>query len=95
MRRIRLGTVAIEFALIVPVLLMLLVGVVEVGHGVYQAMQVMDAAEAGGLYVAKHGWNSAAISAAVVNATGESGMTASPAPSQFCGCPDRFRNHHN
>jgi Flp pilus assembly protein TadG len=87
--------VAIEFALIVPVLLMLLVGVVEVGHGVYQAMQVMDAAEAGGLYVAKHGWNSAAITAAVVNATGESGMTASPAPSQFCGCPDRFRNHHN
>ena len=100
MPSIQHGTVAIEFALIVRVLLMWLVSVVEVGYGVYQAMQVRDAAKAGGLYVAKHGWNSAAITAAVVNATGESGMTASPAPSQFCGCsplqdsPQFVARHH-
>jgi len=46
-----------------------------------------NSAEAGALFAAKHGWNSAGISAAVVNATGVSGVTASPAPSEFCGCP--------
>ena len=39
------------------------------------------------LYAAKNGWNSAGISAAVVNATGTAGITAAPAPVQFCGCP--------
>jgi Flp pilus assembly protein TadG len=81
------GTAAIEFAFIVPILLVLTLGVVEVGYSTYQAMQVQDSAEAGAIYVAKHGWNSAAITAAVVNATGLAGITASPAPSQFCGCP--------
>lgn len=81
------GTAAIEFALAAPIFLAFILGVVEVGFGAYQAMQAQDAAEAGALYAAEHGWNSAAISSAVVNATGASGMTASPAPSEFCGCP--------
>jgi len=61
--------------------------IVELGEGVYEAMQVQNAAEAGALYAAKYGWNPAGISAAVVNSTGLSGVTASPAPSEFCGCP--------
>jgi len=81
------GTAAIEFAIIVPMLLILLFGAAEVGFSVYQAMQVQDAAEAGAAYVVEHGWGSAGITAAVTNATGLSGVTASPAPSQFCGCP--------
>jgi hypothetical protein len=81
------GTVAIEFALAGPLFLVLLLGMVELGFGIYQAMQVQDAAEAGVLYAAKHGFNSAGISAAIVNATGTSGITASPAPALFCGCP--------
>jgi Flp pilus assembly protein TadG len=81
------GTAALEFALFAPLLLIMLVYVVELGDGVYEAMQVQNAAEAGALYVAKYGWNSAGISAAVVNSTGLSGLTASPAPSEFCGCP--------
>ena len=70
-----------------PVLLILLVSVVEVCDGGFEAMRVQNAAEAGALFVAKHGWNSAGISAAVVNATGVSGITANPAPTQFRGCP--------
>ncbi len=81
------GTAAIEFALASPIFLALLLGVVEVGFGAYQAMQTQDAAEAGAVYAAEHGWDATGISAAVVNATGASGMTASPAPSEFCGCP--------
>lgn len=81
------GSAAVEFALFAPMLLILLTIAVEIGDGVYEAMQVQNSAEAGALFAAKHGWNSAGISAAVVNATGVSGMTASPAPSEFCGCP--------
>jgi hypothetical protein len=33
-----------------------------------------------------HGYNSSAISSAVTSATSVTGMTASPAPAQFCGC---------
>jgi Flp pilus assembly protein TadG len=86
LRRPHRGTAALEFALFAPMLLILLVGVIELGDGVFESMQVQDAAEAGAVYVSKHGWNAAGVSAAVVNATGLSGITASPAPSTFCGC---------
>ncbi len=81
------GAAALEFALAAPFLLLLLVCLVELGDGVFEAMQVQNAAEAGALYVAKHGWSSAGISAAVINATGINGVTATPAPFPFCGCP--------
>ena len=81
------GTAAIEFAIVVPVLLVLLFGASEVGFSIYQAMQVQAAAEAGAIYVAKHGWLSSGITSAVTGATGLTGITATPAPSQFCGCP--------
>ena len=81
------GTAAIEFAIGAPVLMILLVGLVEVGFAAYQSMQVQNAVEAGVMYATQNGWDSAGISAAVTNATGAGGMTASPAPAQFCGCP--------
>jgi Flp pilus assembly protein TadG len=81
------GTAAVEFGLLLPVLLALLLGAVELGFGIYAAIQAQSAAEAGALYAAKHGWDSAGISAAVVNATGASSMAATPAPQLFCGCP--------
>jgi Flp pilus assembly protein TadG len=83
----RRGTAAVEFALAMPMFLILLLGLVEVGFGTYQAMQVQDAAEAGALYVSKNGWNPSGIAAAVVNATGATGLTATPAAVEFCGCP--------
>jgi Flp pilus assembly protein TadG len=81
------GTAAIEFAILTPILLALLLGVVDLGFGLYAAIQAQSAAEAGALYAAEKGWNSAGISAAVVNATGASSMAATPAPTLFCGCP--------
>jgi Flp pilus assembly protein TadG len=81
------GVAALEFAIAAPVLLIMLTGMVELGYRMFESMQVQNAAEAGALYVARHGWDSAGISAAVVNATGISGLTATPAPSKFCGCP--------
>ena len=81
------GSAAIEFGLFVPLLATLLIGVVEIGFAMYGSMQVYNAVEAGALYAAKNGWDSAKIASAVVNSTGVSGITATPAPSQFCGCP--------
>jgi len=81
------GTAAIEMGIIAPVLVIFLIGLVELSFAVLQAMQVQDAAEAGALYAGKHGWNLAGITAAVGNATGAQGVTATPAPTLFCGCP--------
>ena len=86
-RRARSGTAALEFAFSAPLLAILLVGAMELGFSIHQAMQVHSAVEAGAIYVAKYGWNSAGITAAVNGATTVSGLTVSPAPAQFCGCP--------
>lgn len=85
--RLNSGTAALEFALTVPFLVVFLMAVAELGFAMYEAMQVYNSAEAGVLYASKNGFDSAGISAAVVNATGAQGVTASPAPTQFCGCP--------
>lgn len=87
-RRAEAGTAAIEFGLAVPLLLMILMGVVELGYAMYESMQVYNAVEAGALYAAKNGYDADGISAAVANATGTPGITATPAPVSFCGCPD-------
>ncbi len=92
-RRNESGTAAIEFGLFIPFLFTLLAGTVELGFAMYEAMQVNNAVEAGILYVAKNGWDSTGITSAVVNASsvyagaGTPSLTATPAPSQFCGCP--------
>lgn len=86
-RRAARGTVAIEFGLAAPFFLTLVVGVVELGLASYQAMEAQDAAEAGALYASENGFDSGGISSAVVNATGNTNITASPAPTEFCGCP--------
>jgi Flp pilus assembly protein TadG len=85
------GNAAIEFGLFIPVLLILLTGTVELGFLMYEAMQVNNAVEAGALYAAANGFNAASITSAVTNAsvlpTGLNALTATPAPTQFCGCP--------
>jgi len=87
-QRSRKGTAAIELAIVSPILVILLAGVVEIGMAAYQAMQVQSAVEAGVLYASEKGVSSlAAIQQAVVNATGTTGITATPAPVVFCGCP--------
>jgi Flp pilus assembly protein TadG len=82
------GTAAIELALLSPVLMILVTGVVEVGMAMFQDMETQAAAEAGALYAVNHGAdNLALIAGAVTSATGTAGITASPAPTTFCGCP--------
>lgn len=81
------GTAAIEFAICVPLIFILLAGLVEVGFSMYQSMQVANSVEAGAIYAAKNGWDANGIAAAVTDATGTPGVSASPVPAKFCGCP--------
>lgn len=90
-RRSESGTAAIEFAMFLPLLVMMIAGTAELGHAMYEAMQVYNAAEAGILYAAKNSpYNAANIQTAALNGStlggaALTGMTA--AASQFCGCP--------
>lgn len=81
------GTAALELGLLTPLLVLILVSVVEIGRGAYEAMQVRYAVEAGMQYAANNDYNAAGIMTAVTSASSAVGMTATPAPTQFCGCP--------
>ncbi len=86
------GVAALEFALVAPFLLLLLVGVVQLGLAMYQSMQVNAAVGGGVVYAAARGFDPAGISAAVTSAASLpasfGAVTATPAPAAFCGCPD-------
>jgi Flp pilus assembly protein TadG len=81
------GSAAVEAALLFPILLLLVAGLVDLSLGALASMQVKSAADAGARYASKNEWNVAQISLAVTSATGGSEISASPAPSQFCACP--------
>jgi Flp pilus assembly protein TadG len=80
------GSVTIEFALVLPLLALLLTGLIDLGNAANESMEVQQAAEAGAQYASLNPWNTTAIGNAVTNATGISGIAATPAPSQFCAC---------
>jgi Flp pilus assembly protein TadG len=80
------GAAVVEFTLFAPILLGMVVFTMDLGFGMYRYMQVQHAAQAGIQYAIVHGYNSSSISSAVTDATAFAGISASPAPSQFCGC---------
>ncbi len=80
------GVAAIEFAIIVPMLVTMVVCTVDLGMGIYRNMQVQNAAQAGARYAMTHSFDATLISNAVAGATGLQGIVASPSPSQYCGC---------
>jgi Flp pilus assembly pilin Flp len=81
------GVAAIEFALIASMLSMVMVCMVDLGLGIIRNMQVQYAAQAGAQYAILHGFDQNAISGVVLGAGNSSLISASPPPSQFCGCP--------
>jgi Flp pilus assembly protein TadG len=81
------GVSGIEFAIVAPLLVLTSVCAFDLGMGFYRKMQVESAAQAGAQYAMLNGFKANSIANAVSNATNFSGLSASPAPSQFCGCP--------
>jgi hypothetical protein len=89
------GSVLVEFAVSIPFLMILLLGVVELGGYIWQRLEVNSATEAGLMYATKNGWCTGAgcgsntgsqISSAAMNA-GVGNVTSNPSPSCFYGCP--------
>src|SRR5258708_15407901 len=88
--RTNYGVSAVEFALETPILLAIVVALVDLGLAFGQQTQLEHAVQAGAEYASRHSWNgnsSTDIANAVTSGTGLSGLTATPAPSQTCGCP--------
>lgn len=81
------GVAAIEFALAAPLLVLLLVGTVELGLALRDADRAQQAAADGAAYAEMHGWDPAGIATAVTAGAAAQGMSASPAPVLYCGCP--------
>jgi Flp pilus assembly protein TadG len=80
------GNAAIEFVLIAPLLISALVAVTDLGIALYERMEIRNAAQAGAQYAIAKGWDSGAIENAVAGASTLSGISATPAPTQSCGC---------
>jgi Flp pilus assembly protein TadG len=88
------GTAAIEFAIGALILVPLLIGTTELGIAMYQAMAVYNAVDAGALYamnptstVTPTSCDTVPITNRVVSASSVTGLTATPAPTCFYGCP--------
>jgi Flp pilus assembly protein TadG len=84
------GQNLLEFAVVTPIVLLLLVGAVEIGRLAYLGMLVQNAARAGVQYgsqnLATAADNSAMQSAALNDGQNISGLTATA--SHFCSCAD-------
>ena len=84
------GTAAIEFAIMGGVFSAVVVVSGDLGLAYYANMQVQTSAQVGAQYAVNHGFSTfdaTAISDAVISATSTTGISATPAPVQFCGCP--------
>ena len=81
------GLSGIEFAMIAPVLILAFIATADFGLAIYAKMEVENAAQAGTQYAAVNGYTSSSVSSAVTSTTSLSGLSASPAPTEFCGCP--------
>jgi Flp pilus assembly protein TadG len=80
------GTAIVEFAVVVPVLGLLTVGLAEFGLAYYAQSQVAVAAQTGLRYAYANGYNSTAVASAVTASSTQLTINATPAPSSFCGC---------
>jgi Flp pilus assembly protein TadG len=87
MARSEHGVSAVEFALGGTMIMGLLSPVIDLGLAFQQQDEIQLAAQAGAQYALHNGWNSSGVSGAVTSATSLSGVSASPAPSEGCGCP--------
>jgi Flp pilus assembly protein TadG len=79
------GIAAVEFAMIVPILLLMFVCISDFGIGIYTNMQVENAAQYGAEYAVVNGYDTSAITNAVRGSTSLNNISVSP--TQFCGCP--------
>lgn len=85
------GVAALEFAVALPLLMLLMAAVVSIGALKWADMQVENAARAGAVHAQRNGFNATnitnAINAAVASRS-DLVISATPAPSKSYGCPN-------
>jgi Flp pilus assembly protein TadG len=79
------GGAGIEFAVIGPAIVILLIGVTDFGLGFYRRMQAQTAAQRGAMYATVNNYDSVGISSTITSTRGS--VVATPAPSAFWACP--------
>lgn len=79
------GATAVEFALLAPLLLLLLAGLIDVSRLIGVKLQAQAAAQAGADYARLRGWDAQAVAQAVTAAT-PLAAAASPAPQLANAC---------
>lgn len=80
------GIAAPEFAVVGSMLVLVLVGITDLAVPMWQQMQVGNAARAGAINAALHGFNTTANALAATNAT--SLPVTVNTPTSTCGCPN-------
>ena len=83
------GNAAVEFALLMPILLLLLSGLIDFGRAFFTSMELENAARAGAQYGFINGADDLSqIEATVRGASSVDDADLSVATTSFCGCPD-------
>ena len=85
------AAVTVELALLAPVLMLMLVGVIDFGGAIYEQMQLTSAARAGVQFAIQSAANvddTVGILQAVQNAGSLDTANVTITTTQFCGCPD-------
>lgn len=79
------GLAGVELALLLPILVLLLGGVIDLSRFATQRMQVTAAAQAGADHVLRKGWDATGVANSISASTSLS-VTADPAPHIVNGC---------
>src|ERR1700761_431751 len=88
------GSSLVEIAVILPLLLVILIGVVDLGRYFYLANEVADAAHSGALYGSQHASDTTnMVNADKLDAPNVSGMTVNA--TWGCECSDGTNNYAN
>lgn len=82
----RAGNAAVEFAIIAPMLVLLLGGIIEIGLAISTYFTVQEGMLAASNYASRKGWDATAITTAVKSSSPKL-ATATVTVSRFCGCP--------
>jgi hypothetical protein len=82
------GSVAVSTAIIAPILILVIAGVVDIGRATYDATSLSGAVRAGAQYALRTPNDIAGTKAAVSAASTLSGDKIVPDAAEFCECPD-------
>jgi Flp pilus assembly protein TadG len=87
LRRAEQGSVAVELALFIPVMLLLLAGLFQFGSGIFDSLRLESAARAGAQYAMIDPTNATSIQNAVLDAIGGDTTDVEVTATSYCQCP--------